>query len=211
MTDGGGNDATLINGNNAKKIDNVHATLQYGDCNAFCGSVPRRGPGQPHLAGLHRSLGMRVKSIDARVSYNPKNSGCFFLWSCPGASPQLRPPSCGPSICRRTPTTATFRSPTWTPLRLYTYGSSSCLTSGQIASGFTMVYAARAKCVAWICIPIWRAHYQDSLDGVELSIALEPTGTTPRLIPASGCRVAHPNYGGGEGLPDCAVLRADTS
>ncbi len=64
----------------------------------------------------------------------------------------------------------------------------------------------------WICIPLWRNHWDDELDGVEFAITLAPTDTTkPYLIPQSGCIVAHPNYGGGEGQPDCALLRADTA
>ena len=63
-----------------------------------------------------------------------------------------------------------------------------------------------------VCSPVWQGPWTDTLDGIELDITLEPTDTSkPYLIPQSGCIVAHPNYGGGEGQPDCAMVRADTA
>lgn len=51
----------------------------------------------------------------------------------------------------------------------------------------------------------------DYIDGIELDVTIRPNSTTaPMLRPQSGCITAHPNYTGGEGSPDCAVVRADS-
>ena len=74
-----------------------------------------------------------------------------------------------------------------------------------------MIWAARALCPVWVCSPAGAgADYMDDLDGIELEITLRPANTSvARLLPSSGCVIAYPNYGGGEGRPDCAILRAD--
>ena len=46
------------------------------------------------MRGYTPPAGYSIAKVEARVSYNPKNSSCSFLWDCPGASPQLRSPNC---------------------------------------------------------------------------------------------------------------------
>lgn len=51
----------------------------------------------------------------------------------------------------------------------------------------------------------------DYMDGIELDVTIKPNDTSvPMLRPQFGCITAHPNYQGGEGTPDCAVVRADS-
>jgi type II secretory pathway pseudopilin PulG len=221
VTDGGFGPSEAGNGNgfqsgaNAALIDdrtNVEATntakLSYS-CNppwyqiGICGQTLERRANIT-MTPYSAPNGYRIKRIDARVSYNPKNQGCSFLWSCPGASPQLRLPRCTLDLPKN-PDRGSLQVGNTELLRLYDYNVKDCYSPTDLLNSQQFVYAARANGgAAW-------PTYNDSLDGVELQITLEPTGSAAMLIPQSGCVVAYPNYNGGQGNPDCALLRAETA
>lgn len=213
--DGGDGNYDVLNKPNAAAIDGSFATIRYRSrCAEFCsGSTEGRVrlTMQPYAA----PAGYTVSKIQAKVSYNPKNSGCFFLWSCPGEAPQLRPPRCGNIDFPKNPDKGVLQVDYMNSAVLYdATNGTNCLSPAELANASSpaqLVWAARADCPAGVCSAFGGgADYTDSLDGIELEVTLVPSDNTkPRLLPASGCIVSYPNYGGGEGRPDCAVLRAD--
>lgn len=223
VTPGGGDgNYALIDAANAMAIDGSFATIRYRDrCPAGCADTTE-GRAVLTMTPYSAPSGYSVSRIQARVSYNPKNEGCFFLWSCPGAAPQLRPPRCGSIDFPKNPDKGVLQVTYLSSAILYdTASGRNCLSPAELAntsSPAQLVWAARARCLeVWpfgnICSAAGLGEdYTDSLDGIELEITLTPSDdSVPRLLPASGCIVAYPNYGGGEGKPDCAVLRADTN
>ncbi|MBX3313996.1 MAG: hypothetical protein KF906_06730 [Actinobacteria bacterium] len=189
---------------NALAIDNRSMTFHYGtDISASAINAWA----DIRMGGYTPPAGYKVTRIDARVSYNPKNQGCTFLWQCTtGAPPQVKPPNCPGTIdLPRNPDLGNLQVANLAALNLYTEGGANCLTPAQLASGATVRYYARANGGLG-------SSYTDTLDGIELDVTIAPTDTSKAwLRPQSGCITAHPNYNGGTGNPDCAVIRADTS
>ena len=149
--------------------------------------------------------GWSIKKIEARVSYNSRNPSDALNWAI-GNHSRLETPS-GHQI--DVPyTSATVGWANAQKLTLYGPGAAvaNAITPAQLASGTTLKWWARGYCPASSC-----PHTGDTLDGIELLVTLEPTNDAggPRLTPQSGCIIAFPNYGDGEGQPDCAIVKAD--
>jgi hypothetical protein len=84
-----------------------------------------------------------------------------------------------------------------------------CFNTGQLASGLSASWAARAKriCAFWIC---GSGSYTDQLDGAEFTITLRRSDANQHvLVPESGCITDYPNYWEGAGTFDCAIAKAD--
>lgn len=203
---------------NALAIDGSFAKIKYRrECMAFCSGYSE-GRVRLTMTPFSAPVGYTVSKIQAKVSYDPKNENCFFLWQCPGAAPQLRPPRCGSIDFPKNPPVGVLQVAYLKAAVLYdATNGPNCLSPSELAnvsSPAQLVWAARASCGpdgVGVCSPGGYGDlYLDSLDGIELEITLVPTDNTkPRLLPASGCIVSYPNYSGGEGRPDCAVVRAD--
>ena len=210
---------SLENEDNATGIDGNYATIHYGDCAAYCGVDHAEGRVRVTMPAYSAPSGYQIQKIQARVAYDPKSEGCATgLWGCPGAAPQLRPPRCGSIDFPKNPPRGILQVTYLTSAVLWdTSTGRNCLSPTELATGTSsLTWAARAECVQTgifgrVC-NAFGGTYHDWLDGIELEITLAPTDDSkPRLLPASGCIVAYPNYGGGEGRPDCAVVRADTN
>jgi hypothetical protein len=166
-----------------------------------------------NMAGYTPPAGYRIARVDARISYNPKNS-CTWLFQCPGADPRMEPrvgatSPCGSMNMPKNPDRGPLQFNTASITNLVMYdGSRNCVgvTSGGASLPAGAVrWWARGDCVLFGC------NYNDTLDGIKYQITLEPTtSSTARIKPQSGCNVAQPNYNAGYGVPDCAVVRADT-
>lgn len=77
-------------------------------------------------------------------------------------------------------------------------------------SGLSARWVGRIRCLSNLGIRTCAGSNWDQLDGVELDVTIAPNSSSvPMLRPQSGCIVAHPNYFGGAGEPDCAVVRAN--
>ena len=214
--DGGdGPDYDVLNKSNAMAIDGSFATIRYrSNCAGFCSSTTE-GRARLTMPAYSAPAGYTITKIQARVSYNPKNEGCTFLWGCSGAAPQLRPPRCGSIDFPKNPDKGVLQVTYLSSAVLWDSSTGrNCLSPSELATGTSsLVWAARAECPAAVCSPFGAGDdYTDSLDGIELEITLAPSDNSkPRLIPQSGCTISWPNYGGGEGRPDCALVRADTN
>lgn len=209
--------------NNALKIDNMALTFRYGNCAAFCGGSHRNAWAVIKMKPYTPPAGYKVVKIQARVSYNPKNAGCAFLFSCSGAAPQLSTydgstgNNQGNQICRRdypkNPDRGNLQMANLSTGLLYEEGNAGaqCTTPALLAAGARVAWDARAECVVGVC-KAGGGYWTDTLDGIEFEVTIAPTDTSkPWLRPQSGCITTHPNYNAGEGAPDCAILRSNTA
>lgn len=171
--------------------------------NSTCGfcTINFEGTANMAMPGYTPPSGLAVQRVDARVTYN-SNNFCIFGW-CPfGTASQLRVGSCSIDA----PATSDERH--W-EANLYG-GGRTCFNTGQLASGLTATWAARAKriCAFWIC---GSGSYTDQLDGVEFQVALQRANSSSQvLVPESNCITDYPNYWEGIGLADCAIAKADS-
>lgn len=207
-----GRDTTLHNEGNVKAIDKKVMTIEYYGKAGFGGDYAE-GWARLKMGGYSPPPGYEVTKIAARVSYNPKNQGCTFLWECLGAEPLLRFPqsACGDVKFPKNPDRGPIQVANFKNAIVYEKGGKNCVSPTQLASGAELTWVARAECFLGICNP-GGGWYKDELDGMALEITIAPTNTSvPRLRPQSGCITAHPNYNVGEGLPDCAIILADTA
>ncbi|MEZ5321709.1 MAG: type II secretion system protein [Microthrixaceae bacterium] len=229
VSDGGVN-MSVTNPDGAKRIDDAaknsanYATLNYGGTSCavwpWDDPCPSESWGQVKLVSntYEPPPGYKISKIAARVSYNPKNTFCTYFIGCIGflaAKPQITTPlNCTIDLVNNADQgNIQIANSTNDPnLLLYdeTRGSGNCIRPGDIAgSGAPFRFRAKAKCF-WIYVASICGNNHDTLDGIELDVTLLPSDNTqPRLIPASGCVVAQPNYRAGEGRPDCALIRAD--
>jgi hypothetical protein len=201
-----------LNPGNVTAIDSREVTIRYGGCAAFCGDDFEEGWVRLNMQPYTPPAGYEIAKIEARVSYNPKNGSCSFLWDCPGRAPQLRPPRCAIDYPKN-PDRGPLQVANWNSAVLYsvTGTNPNCLNPAELAAGANVVWAARAECSVGVC-KVGGGQWSDTLDGIELDITIRPTDTTkPWLVPQSGCITASPNYNGGEGEPDCAILRSATA
>ena len=206
-----------LNPGNITAIDSQEVTIRYGGCAAYCGRDHEEGWLDVDMQPYSPPAGYEVSKIEARVSYNPKNSGCSFLWDCPGRAPQLRPPRCAIDYPKN-PDRGPLQVANWNSAVLYSAVGTNpnCVNPAELAGGVNIVWAAGADCtytfvLGWVC-KAGGGQWSDTLDGIELDITIRPTDNTqPWLVPQSGCITASPNYNGGEGEPDCAILRSATA
>lgn len=200
-----------LNTGNITEIDSKEVTIRYGGCGGFCFIDYEEGWVDVAMETYSPPAGYAVSKIEARVSYNPKNSGCSFLWDCPGRAPQMTVNGCDIDYPKN-PDRGPLQVANWNNAVLYDAApGSDCMTPNDLANGETIRWKARAECTAGVC-KVGGGQYADTIDGIELMVTLAPTDTSkPYLIPQSGCIVAYPNYNGGEGAPDCAILKSSTA
>lgn len=149
--------------------------------------------------------GYRVRKVEARVAYNSKNPANIVSWLTGATHAQLS------VYGNRINVPLTSSDISWSnarDLQLYEYGgTSNKMTLDQFTGGASLQWYARGECgFLGIGCP-----FEDFLDGVELIVTLENANDAngPVLVPQSGCITAYPNYGDGEGTPDCAMIKAD--
>lgn len=207
----GGDTASLGNTGGIAEIDKNPMTINYDACNFFCGD--RNAWADVQMNGYTPPAGYKIQRITARIGYNPKNSNCTGLFGCPGASPTFET-DCGdvgfPKHSDQRMQIADFTD----KMVMYDDGSTgnaskNCLgvaTGGTSLPQRNVRWHARADCVAGIC----GGPYSDELDGIKYQVTLAPTGTSARLLPQTGCAVAHPQYNAGASQPDCALIKANT-
>lgn len=224
----------LASGANAARIGEpgtlLAATISYpGRCVGALGI----GPCDPVDGGARRvqasfpayspPAGYRIKRIEARVAYEAEGPTLGFTAGSDGA--KLVAGSCVEDV--RTTNHELYQ---WanegrnnaSKLVLFEQGASparNCITPTNLSSGASVqwksnvpggwgvVFGGRCFVIVGWC----NYTQEDRLEGVELDVTLESIDSSvPRLRPQSGCIVAHPGYGGGEGQPDCALIRAES-
>lgn len=193
--------------------------LGFGDCN------PEWGIGNFNLQmeGYTPPTGYKVTKVEARVSWMNGRRYCLdagwfaqLFGDCRSVADAIMTPDGStirmPFLSRR-PAQLSGRP----EVVLYEAGGVDRLTGGghdwqtNLANGVNLTWQAQIPCVE-----VWPFDAQcigqsiDALDGIELDITLASADDDlPMLIPQTGCITAHPNYSGGTGLPDCALVRAD--
>ena len=232
----GSNSTSLVNSGNATRIGepggDAYAQIQYpGQCVGFIGIGPCDpvGGGAKDVVSTMQAYspptGYRIKKIEARAAYSAEGPFLGFTANSDGA--KLKSGGCVEDA-RTTASADQLRN--WTnegtgnatKLVLYQYGTSrncvnlTALANGtakvgwkaNVPGGWGVVFGGRCFVIIGTC----NYTQVDRLDGVELDVTIEPDGsvTGPLLRPQSGCIIAHPNYGAGEGIPDCALIRADS-
>jgi hypothetical protein len=209
-----GNGASVGNPGNISAIDGQMVDINYKGTSGCCyfGTRHTEGVITIPMGGYTPPPGYRISKITSRVSYNPKNSGLFGVFI--GDAPALETPGCGtvdfPKHADQAEQIASGDIVTM-------YDSSTgknCLGvtpgGGALpAAGNSVKWHARAMQVcAFGCVG---GPYHDGFDGMAYQISLVPTDDSlPRLIPATGCIVVHPNYNTGFDGPDCPLAKAVT-
>ncbi|MCB1270191.1 MAG: hypothetical protein KDB31_02115, partial [Microthrixaceae bacterium] len=208
MTPGGG--TSLSSTANGVEIDGATMKINYG---ADCGwdiTCTADGPATVAMPGYTPPAGYRITKITGRFGYHPRNESCTGLFGCPGEAPQLETSGCGrqsfPKMSQSEPVLQIANYPA-----AVLYDSSAGVNCIGVASGGTSLgghsftWHARGGCFV-------TCSYSDDFDGAAYQITIAPvSASSAKLIPQTGCIVAHPNYNGGTGAPHCAGVRADTS
>jgi len=199
--------------------------FQFGkDCGfGFCDPLYGRADINVKMEPFTVPSGYKVQKVAARASFRNDSSGnerfctkgaivAALTSDCNGISDGLRMPDGNVSQ-------AAYLSKVWTQnaerpeFVLYEDGGVNRMGgdwSTKLQNGAEMSWEGRIPCVEVLGVPTCVGRSIDLLDGIELDVTIAPNSTTePVLRPQSGCIVAHPNYSGGAGDPDCAVVRAN--
>jgi hypothetical protein len=205
----GGNTSSPTNQANAYTIDKQTMNFNIGACNFACGD--RDAWAKIPMNGYTPPAGYRIQKIVARVGYHSISQGCSGLFKdCSGKAPTLDTPACSEDFPKVSESLPDVEITNKDVAVLYDASMTNRNCLGVTANGASLpehdvTWHAKVNCIAGICGGPWN----DRFDGIAYEVTLKPTDTaSPRLVPQSGCIVAHPNYNEGAGGPDCALVRA---